>query len=200
MENRNRLILASASSGRRWLLNQLCKDFEIIPSFIEEPSVGFSNPKNMVQSIAWMKAVAVARELSDGLIIAADTIVWIDGQPFLKPESQSHARDMIMILQGRIHELWTGVVVWDCSRNIQFCWQERSLVRVAPLCKNQIDKYLNERLWEGCSGAYSFEMNNDPIIQIVDGSKSNVVGLPMESLAGALANMKIEIDCNNAIM
>jgi len=199
MENRVRLILASSSSGRRWLLNQFIKQFEVIASSIEEPQSGFSNPKVMVQTIAWMKAVAVAQELSDGLIIAADTIVWIDGQPMLKPENRNHAKNMIISLQGRIHELWTGVVVWDRSRNIQICWQERSLVRVAPMCKNQIDAYLNERIWEGCSGAYSIEMNNDPVIQIVEGSKSNVVGLPIESLKSVLVNLKVNLDFEETI-
>lgn len=199
MENRVRLILASSSSGRRWLLNQFIKQFEVIASSIEEPQSGFSNPKVMVQTIAWMKAVAVAQELSDGLIIAADTIVWIDGQPMLKPENRNHAKNMIISLQGRIHELWTGVVVWDRSRNIQICWQERSLVRVAPMCKNQIDSYLNERIWEGCSGAYSIEMNNDPVIQIVEGSKSNVVGLPIESLKSVLVNLKMNLDFEETI-
>jgi len=194
MENRVRLILASSSSGRRWLLNQFIKQFEVIASSIEEPQEGFSNPKAMVQTIAWMKAVAVAQELSDGLIIAADTIVWIDGQPMLKPENRNHARNMIISLQGRIHELWTGVVVWDRSRNIQICWQERSLVRVSPMCKNQIDTYLNERKWEGCSGGYSIQMNNDPVIQIVEGSKSNVVGLPIESLKSVLVHLQVNLD------
>lgn len=190
MANRSRLILASASSGRRWLMSRTYADFDVIASSVEEPEIGFSNPKVMVHTIAWMKAFSVAQNQVDSVIIAADTITWIDGRPLLKPKDREHARYMISILQGRIHELWTGVVVWNSSTNIQTCWQERSLVRVAPMCENQIDRYLNERTWDGCSGGYAIEGESDPIIQVVDGSISNIIGLPMESLGEILGAIR----------
>jgi septum formation protein len=66
------------------------------------------------------------------------------------------------------------------------CWQERSSVRMKALSDAEIDAYLKTRKWEGCSGAYSIEFPHDPYLTIEQGSASNVVGLPMESLATAL--------------
>lgn len=189
METADRLILASGSSGRRWLMNQAGFVFDVIPSSIEEPISGFTNPRVMVQTIAWMKAHAVAMARPNGNIISADTIAWIDGEPLLKPNGRDHARTMIKMLQGRIHELWTGVVVWTGSRNDQICWQERSLVRVAPMDPIQIERYLNEREWVGCSGSYAIRGGGDPVIQALEGSVSNIVGLPMESLSRVLGSM-----------
>ena len=190
MESFERLILASGSSGRRWLMNQAGYEFEVVVSAVSEPDSGFTNPRNMVQVVSWMKAYAVAVDQKKGTIIAADTIAWIDGQPLLKPQNREHARSMIELLQGRVHELWTGVVVWNRPSDEQICWQERSLVRVGPLENIQIEKYLDERVWSGCSGAYAIETNDDPIVQMIEGSLSNVVGLPMETLARVLSAIK----------
>ena len=125
-------------------MNQAGYEFEVVVSAVSEPDSGFTNPRNMVQVVSWMKAYAVAVDQKKGTIIAADTIAWIDGQPLLKPQNREHARSMIKLLQGRVHELWTGVVVWNRPSDEQICWQERSLVRVAPLENIQIEKYLND--------------------------------------------------------
>lgn len=182
MVSSNQLILASNSQGRRWLMQQAGYTFQTIPAAIAEPETGFSVPRTMVQTIAWLKASAVAERLSAGVIIAADTIGWLDGKPLLKPNDREHARSMIQSMAGRIHELWTGVVVWILPEGRQICWQERSLVRVAPLSPAALEQYLTHRIWEGCSGSYAITGPDDPVVRVVEGSLSNVVGLPMESL------------------
>lgn len=189
MAGSNRLILASGSSGRRWVLTLAGFDHEVIVPSVEEPETGFTNPRVMVQTIAWMKAHSVAMEVGKGIVVAADTIAWIDGRPLLKPKDRDHAGKMIDSLQGRVHELWTGVVVWEKPGNQQTTWQERSLVRVAPMGQHEINRYLDTRIWEGCSGAYAIEGEADPEVQVVEGSLSNIVGLPVESLAGVLSTM-----------
>lgn len=199
MENNTRLILASGSTGRRWLMAQAGFECEVISSAIEEPETGFSNPRIMVQTIAWMKAHAVAMNEAKGVVIAADTIAWVDGRPLLKPENRDHARNMIKTLQGRIHELWTGVVVWNRPQNTQISWQERSLVRVAPMSYIQIEQYLNERIWAGCSGAYAISGRDDSAIEVIEGSLSNIVGLPMESLLKVLNTVRSNcFDCEQS--
>ena len=69
---------------------------------------------------------------------------------------------------------------------MQICWQERSLVSFAPLTETEIDDYLATRIWQGCAGAYAIQEKDDPYVRVVEGSVSNVIGLPMEALARVL--------------
>src|SRR5262245_33825267 len=101
-----RLILASASWGRRVLLERLGLPFEILPADIPEPETGFADPRTFVQAVSWLKADAVAPRVDRGLVLAADTIGWLDGRPVLKPADESDARRILRALGGREHELW----------------------------------------------------------------------------------------------
>jgi septum formation protein len=103
-----------------------------------------------------------------------------------KPEDENDARRIIKSLSGTVHELWTGVCLWLRPGDWQFCWQERSLVRMQALSDAEITAYLKTRKWEGCSGAYAIELPHDPYLTVVEGSVSNVIGLPMEALEKAL--------------
>ena len=184
--NSSRLVLASGSSGRRWLMSQAGYEFEVLVSQVEEPLDGYPDPASFVQSVAWSKARAVAQSMTVGrrtLVIAADTIGWLDNRPLLKPDDENHARSMLTSMAGKTHELWTGVCLWDLPGNWQIHWQERSLVRVASMTQDEISHYLETRIWRGCSGSYAVDGPQDPLIQVIEGSISNVIGLPMESLA-----------------
>ncbi len=182
-----RLILASGSQGRRWLLEQAGYTFEVKPSHIDEPTEArLGDCRHYVAELAWLKAEAVSKHEPDGLIIAADTVGWLHGKVVGKPEDEADARRIITSLSGTVHELWTGVCLWLRPDNWQFTWQERSLVRMKPLSDSEIDAYLKTRKWEGCSGAYAIELPNDPYLTVEEGFASNVIGLPMESLEKAL--------------
>jgi septum formation protein len=181
-----RLILASASPARRDLLTRAGYTFEVRPAAIEEPT-GFRDPRAFVQAVSWLKAAAVAPRVEGGIVLAADTIGWIDGQPILKPADEADARRILRQLGGRDHELWTGVTLWRRPDDVQLLWQERSLVHFASLSDAQLDAYLATRSWKDHSGAYAIEETNDPYVRVVAGSVSNVIGLPMESLARRLA-------------
>ena len=140
-----------------------------------------------MQTVAWLKAAAVAPRVASGLVLAADTIGWIDGAPILKPADEADARRILRTLAGREHELWTGVVLWRRPDDLQLAWQERSLVALAPLTAAQIDEYLATRIWRGCSGAYAIREEGDPYVRVVSGSVTNVIGLPLETLQRVLA-------------
>lgn len=178
-----RLILASGSPARRELLTRYGYTFEVQPANIEEPTeAGHGDPRSYVQQIAWMKAAAVAKSADDGVILAADTVGWCDGRPVLKPDDEADARRILTMLAGRTHELWTGVCLWRQPDGLQLAWQELSSVSMKPMTDADIDSYLTTRQWEGCSGAYAIQEQGDPLLT-VEGSVTNVVGLPMESLA-----------------
>src|SRR3954466_13885891 len=161
--------------------------FEVKPSNIDEPTEArLGDCRHYVGELAWLKAEAVALKEPDGLVIAADTVGWLHGKVIGKPEDEADARRIIKSLSGTVHELWTGVCLWHRPSDFQVCWQERSLVRMKALSDAEIDAYLKTRKWEGCSGAYEIEFPHDPYLTIEEGSASNVVGLPMESLEKAL--------------
>jgi septum formation protein len=182
-----RLILASGSLGRRELLKLHGYDFEVKPSHIDEPAEArLGDCRHYVGELAWLKAAAVAPTVDDGVVIAADTVGWLNGKVIGKPEDEADARRILTALAGTVHELWTGVCLWVRPSDWQFCWQERSLVRMKPLSDSEIDEYLRTRQWEGCSGAYAIRLPDDPYLTVTEGSVSNVIGLPMESLESAL--------------
>jgi septum formation protein len=182
-----RLILASGSWGRKWLMDQSGLPYTIQPSNIDEPTEArLGDCRHYVGELAWLKAAAVAKQTDDGLVIAADTVGWLNGRVVGKPDDAEHAKRIIRGLSGTVHELWTGVCLWLRPGDWQVCWQERSLVRMKALSDAEIDAYITTRKWEGCSGAYAIELPHDPYITVEEGTVSNVIGLPMESLQKAL--------------
>ena len=187
-----RLILASGSLGRRELLKQAGYSFEVIPSNIEEPDpAGYTDIRRFVHETAWLKAQAVAAKVPDGLIIAADSVGWIHDHVIGKPADEADARRILRTLAGTTHELWTGVVLWRRPDDTQICFQEKSQVAFQALTDDEIDAYLATRLWQGCSGAYAIQGEGDPYVRLLSGSRSNVVGLPMERLESVLVLLTI---------
>ncbi len=183
-----RLTLASGSQGRRYLLEREGYTFDVRPGFVEEPTEArYASCQQYVQEVAWLKAagVATANVVDNGLILAADTVGWIDQQVIGKPSDRDDAKRILKMLSGRVHELWTGVCLWRVIDHFQFQYQEISLVKMKTLSETEIESYLDTRQWEGCSGAYAIKEEGDPYLEVVRGSVSNVIGLPMESLERA---------------
>jgi septum formation protein len=183
-----RLILASGSAARRDLLAGAGYRFEVLPAGVEEPSgADVKDIRAFVQQVAWHKAAAVAPRVAHGLILAADTVGWIDGQVLGKPADEADARRILRLLGGREHELWTGVVLWRRPDDLQLAWQEFSRVRFRRLSEPELDHYLATRPWRENSGAYAIQGPDDPDVRVVEGSVSNVVGLPLETLGQVLS-------------
>jgi septum formation protein len=184
-----RLILASGSPARRDLLTRAGYTFTIQPSHVDEPTgAGATDPRAFVQSVAWLKAAATAAQVSEGLVLAADTVGWLDGAIIGKPNNEADARRILRSLSGREHVLWTGVCLWQRQSDVQIAWQEVSRVAFQALSESELDRYLATRQWQGCSGAYAIQEEGDPYVRVLSGSISNVIGLPMESLARVLAS------------
>jgi septum formation protein len=183
-----RLILASGSLGRRELMKRAGYAFEVKPANVDEPTgAGVTDIRAYVRAVAWMKAAAVAPQVAEGVVIAADTVGWLGGQVIGKPEDEADARRILRALGGTEHELWTGVVLWRRPDGLQLAWQEVSRVAFKRLSDAELDAYLATRTWQGCSGAYAIKEEGDPYVRVVAGSVSNVIGLPMETLAKRLA-------------
>jgi septum formation protein len=186
------LVLASASPARRELLERTGIPFTVRPAHIDEPTTGFADPRTFVQTVSWLKAAAVAPTVTEGIVLAADTIGWVDGGPVLKAADEADARGILRQLGGRDHELWTGVVLWRRPDDLQLIWQERSLVRMRAMTDAEMDLYLATREWRNNSGAYAIMQEGDPHVQVVQGSVTNVIGLPMETLTQVLGMLTDE--------
>jgi septum formation protein len=192
-----RLILASGSPARRDLLRRAGLAFEVLPANVDEPgSAAFADPRSYVEHVAWLKAAAVAPRVAiergepAAVVIAADTVGWLDGRAIGKPADREDARRILRTLSGTEHELWTGVCLWRRPGDLQLAWQEMSRVAMKAMTDTEMETYLDSRLWEGCSGAYAIQEGEDPYVRLLKGSMTNVIGLPMESLARVLEGLE----------
>jgi septum formation protein len=183
---KSRLILASASPRRRQMLTEAGYDFEVDPSGVDEHEPGPSTaPDAYVSLLAWTKASAVARRREGGLILAADTVGAVDGLILNKPADRADAERMIRLQEGRESDVLTGLCLYQAGRGEWVGAVEWSVVRFRPLGDDERRAYLDSNRWQGKSGAYGIQ-DRDPFVDVVRGSFSNVVGLPMERLAALL--------------
>jgi septum formation protein len=187
-----RLILASASPARRYLLSRDGYSFTVTPSHIDEPTgEDFRDPRALVAHISDLKAAAVAKSFRTDqptAILAADSLGWHDGKPVGKPADRADARRILSTLMGTRHQLWTGVCLYLLPGKIQVAWQEASTVEMSRLPDAELEAYLDSGKWEGCSGAYAVQESGvDLLVKVIDGSISNVIGLPMETLERVFA-------------
>jgi septum formation protein len=182
------IILASASPRRAELLRQIGLDFQIRPSHIDEPEITQS-PETAVQELALMKAHAVANELDSGLVIGADTVVVIDGQPLGKPENDQHAIDMLTQLSGNWHEVITGVALIGGRRTStpqEVVWAEKTAVYFRKLRRAEILDYVRSGETADKAGAYGIQERAGAFVERIEGCYFNVVGLPLASLVERL--------------
>ena len=185
------LILASASPRRLELLTAAGYRLQVRPCPIEEPSTrpDFIPIDLWPMALAYIKAhhVQIALRNAGATIIAADTIVLLDGQILGKPRNAAHARQMLTHLSGRQHQVVTGLALLRgqtqrLSRAVSIC----KIKRLSPIWLNS---YLRSDLWQGKAGAYGIQDVNghgDPFVTLLSGEWSNVVGLPLELLKSEL--------------
>jgi septum formation protein len=168
------------------LLEEAGYGFEIVASGVEEPppTTGTS-PSAYAAQLAWRKAGEVARRMSEGLILAADTVCCVAGEILNKPEDRADAERMIRLQEGRDTEVISGICLYRAGRDEWVGAIEISVVRFRTLDGRERDAYLDSRRWDGKSGAYGVQ-DCDPWVSLISGSFSNVVGLPMERLADLL--------------
>ncbi len=184
---RPRLILASASPRRRDLLSRAGYDVRIAASDIEELDSCNEGPGALALINAKRKWNAIAPQYPDEIVVAADTVVWLDGRFYGKPVDFVEAAKMLAILSGRTHQVVTGVVVGRVGEGSQE-FAEVSMVTFHALDENEIDAYLKDIHPLDKAGAYAAQDDNGRIIAKVEGSLSNVIGLPMERLETFLSS------------
>jgi septum formation protein len=184
-----RLILASASPRRRALLAACSVPFQVIPSTIDEQPLPDEPAEAYVRRLALAKAEAVARHHPDAVVLGADTTVTIDALLLGKPQTLDEARQMLRRLSGRQHEVLTGVAVVSermaggvGGRDVHEVITSRVLMR--PFTAATIEWYLATGEPRDKAGAYAVQELGAALVERVQGSYTNVVGLPLtETLA-----------------
>jgi septum formation protein len=176
------LILASASPRRAELLRQLQAEFQIIPSDAEEIMDGQLSPQELCQLNAHRKARAVAKKIPDSLVLGADTLVFLGGEIMGKPRDLADARRMLARLQGRTHQVVTGVSLIHLRGHRERLFAVSTDVTFRPLDERQMGDYLSKTNPLDKAGAYGIQEHGDLIVSEISGSFSNVVGLPVDQL------------------
>ncbi len=182
-----KLILASRSPRRSELLAAAGYQFEVIvphEAAETEPS-GDEDPGACAARLAYQKAADVARRVAAGLVLGCDTVVHCAGQILGKPADQAHARQILCLLRGREHQVYTGLCLWRVPDGKPHVRVAVTTLRMDNLSDAQIDEYLASGLWVGKAGAFGYQ-DRTGWVHVIQGSESNVVGLPLELLAEML--------------
>jgi len=185
-----KLILASRSPRRRELLAEAGYTFDVVPAeeHVECGVCSRESPAELVARVAYEKAANVAGRLGRGLILGCDTVAECDGQVLGKPPNIAIARRMLEMLRGREHRVLSGLCLWNSPARAPDTRVAVTRLRMDRLSDAQLDEYLQSYQWEGKAGAFGYQ-DRLGWVHIIEGSPSNVVGLPLELLAEMIAQL-----------
>jgi len=179
--NNFQLILASKSPRRQELLKLMDIDFRVVLKEVDESYPAGLSPAEIALYIAQQKAEAFDEDIDGEVVLTADTIVAIDGLILGKPESTEHAVEMLQRLSGRMHEVYTGVCLLHNGQYNKF--YDRSEVFFRKLTDREIKSYVDEYQPMDKAGSYGIQQRIGLIgIERINGSYTNVVGLPTEKV------------------
>jgi len=176
-QSKRPLILASGSPRRRELLAKMGYTFEICTPDVDEHVAGHA--RDIVHTLARRKARAAAAHYTDGVIIASDTLVSLDGAPLGKPADAKEAHAMLAALSGREHEVFTGVCVMDAKTGRSEARTVRTGVTFREISAAEIDAYIATGEPMDKAGAYAIQGGAAPFVAKLDGEYENVVGFPV---------------------
>lgn len=180
------LVLASASPRRRELLLAAGLTCTVEPAQVDELDDAALGLTALVLANARAKALSVAGARPGDVVLGADTLVWLDGRPLGKPADTDAARRMLGALSGRVHEVATGVHLVRLEPRVQVEFHEVTRVRFRELDAGTINEYLRRVDVLDKAGAYALQEHGEMLVESVEGSRSNVVGLPVERVTAAL--------------
>ena len=177
--NPQRLILASQSPRRSYLLEQAGLTFDMMPSSVDESAIPLSEPITYARRQAEAKAGDLADQHPDAWVIGADTIVVIGDAILGKPASTAHAREMLKQLSGQTHQVMTGYAIYNRSKNHRFSDTIVTDVEFKDLAEAEVDWYIQSGEPFDKAGAYAIQGIGTFLVRRISGSYTNVVGLPV---------------------
>jgi len=179
-------ILASASPRRKQLLAEAGYKFTVVRPDIEEsafPAKGIEACE-YAERLALAKAKNVAQKHPDSLVIGADTVVDLEGQIIGKPIDAKEAEQITKKLFSKPHKVITGIAIVRLSDGIELSQSDTTTVYPKRLTSEQIAEHIENESWRDKAGAYAIKENGDEFVERIEGSLTNVMGLPMELLHG----------------
>jgi septum formation protein len=178
------IVLASASDRRRELLCEWGYEFRVCPSGVDESvyDAGKYSPVEYAKVLALAKARDVADKFSDCLVIGADTVVDFDGRIIGKPGDAVEAEQMVRELFSRSHKVITGVAIVRGCDGLEIVDSDTTVIYPRAMSEGQIASHIDGGTWRGKSGSYAIKEGADEYIERIEGSLTNVMGLPMELL------------------
>ncbi|MBA4537204.1 septum formation inhibitor Maf [Bacillus aquiflavi] len=182
-----RLILASSSPRRKELLEMLHLTFEVSSSDVDESYDPLLSPEQIVMDIASRKAKAVANKCEAALVIGADTIVVLEHKVLGKPKNSEEAYDMLKLLSGKTHSVYTGVAIVDSDREIKF--YEKTDVTFWELTDEEITTYIQSGEPLDKAGAYGIQQLGAILVKQIKGDYYSVVGLPLSKTVRELKKL-----------
>lgn len=204
------IVLASASPRRSELLKQVGVQFKVIPSYVDEEFDEGISPERLVQDLSYKKALDIAKKMKDSsLVIGADTVV-VKERILGKPENREEAFKTLKLLQGRWHDVITGVTIIDSSTLNSRTSYEKTRVKMCELSDDKIESYINmeeplpmggahcktavgKSSVLGYAGAYGIQGIGAILIEKIDGCYFNVVGLPLMKLSVMLEEFGVRL-------
>lgn len=184
------IILASASPRRRQLLTQAGYDFKVIVPDVDESAFSSEqiNPCDYAEKLALAKARSVAVKFPDNIVLGADTIVDFNGLIIGKAVDAKEAEQITRKLFSRPHKVITAVAIVVGNRDIEMVQSDTTVVYPKKLSDQQIIAHIESQRWQDKAGAYAIQESGDQFVEKIDGSLTNVMGLPMELLRKMLRN------------
>jgi len=184
------LVLASASPRRVSLLREAGFRFEIVLPTVEESHDASLTPEQLTVENARRKALAGSRIKPSALVLGADTLVYVDGEPLGKPADMTEALAMVQRLSGRSHEVCTGVAL-ACDGQVERELHVITHVTFKVLSDDVIRDYHSKVSPLDKAGAYGIQEFTDMLLQRMEGSFTNVVGLPVDEVTLALRDLRV---------
>jgi septum formation protein len=187
------LVLASASPRRSDLLGRAGIAFEVIPADLDETALAGESARAQAERLAREKALAVAHGLDadrNARVLGSDTLVVLDGEALGKPRDAEHAVKLLSRLLGRSHVVVTGVALVDCrDRSVRSCTVESTVV-MRSADESEVRRYVAGGEPMDKAGAYAAQGDGRRFVERIEGSETNVIGLPMDETLALLAESR----------
>ncbi|MBT6254227.1 septum formation inhibitor Maf [Candidatus Uhrbacteria bacterium] len=187
------LILGSTSPRRKALLELINLPFDIVPSEYEEDMTLDMPPKELVQHLSKGKADSVVKKVEKGIVIAADTIVALNGKVMGKPKSDEEARKMLQELSGNTHEVMTGLTLIDVESGRSLSRANISKVTFKTIPEHEIDAYIASGNTRNRAGAYGIQDLGSLFISGIEGDYYGIMGMPLYELMNMLKEFDVDI-------
>lgn len=183
-----KLILASASEGRKMVLSQAGFNFAVCPSNFAEDLNSETDPYKLVSLLSVGKTKAVAKKFQNAIIIGADTVVFYGGKILGKPKTRTEAKEMLKFLSGTTHLMITGLTVIDCDSEKIITKTSVSRIFFRRLADDEINKYVTSGEPFTKAGGYAIQGRGGKFVDKIEGEYSGALGLPLKLLKQIFAD------------